>query len=265
MNYALVLAPVGVDCFLLLGDVDNSLIGTIMNTVKSCSSKAQVSACAILLMGIAVAGKSYAAVCDFESLPTPTHLHESGAFYNAPLTTFDGFRFTSVNYDGRPEFRNVWGYYTMPSNPNPQTGYTWGVRGLQAAYSPVYYNFTENSYYLDRANGGAWNFAGAWFTSATVDTSSSALINNLTVTGSRNGLEVFTSYSAIQGTQTFVGAEAAGMEIDKLTITCRAWNGSVWLSRVFIMDDMNYTLVPAPGVLTALFFLVPVTSRRRVG
>lgn len=200
-----------------------------------------------LTSSLAIAFAASADVVTFDDLPEPSYTYSYAR--GAPLAAAQGFRFTSTNNNFvSPQYRDIWGYYTptvpwtgAPGQPAVANGI---VSGTQAAISWNYSEWHPSEYFVTRADGGSWTFAGAWFTAAWAGIS-----NDLRIVGYSGTDVVFDVQSAITiDGPTFVAPTVAGLLIDRIVITNHHTSQfGVAPGGHFTMDDLHYELIPGTG------------------
>lgn len=198
---------------------------------------------------------AWAGVVTFEGIdpPAPTNA------MSAQLTfAVNGFTFT--NSRPTPAGTQSWFYYT-PNEWNNFDGYRIGVRGTTAVYGGWYDAASAPSditYDISRADGGFWEFNGAWITAV-------AGTGSIRMVGVLGGYDIYDFSKSISNTESrFIKKTdypGQSVWINTLRITCDISSGSG--VRNFVMDDLLYTL-PAPGASAFLVLgMLGIRGRRR--
>jgi hypothetical protein len=227
----------------------------------------RISAMSLWLACLSVGSAASADVLDFESLPE-THVFTSfGAVAGAPVSRHGGFRFTCDNFSTTyPDiFEDVWAGVTV-LNPSQVLvdglpGYISGIRGSYALTTPSIFQQAFNPFFVEREDGGAFTFDGAWFTLVGGNTGSP-----LRIVGTRSGVTVFDIQQTIVApSQTFVGGGLGGLEVDRLTLTCYvpSPNPYGFVTKPFIMDDFHFSMVPGPATVLPFAVAAVAHCRRR--
>lgn len=213
----------------------------------------------------AVAPGLNAGILDFESLPEPTYYTGQTVHFD-PLEFYMGFRFSSVNYipphHTQPELANVWFDYTLGPVPNYDFGYPFGINGDRALGTPFYHPMYPATYSVERQDGGEWMFGGAQVCSLYFYETDGSPFR---VVGWRDGVEVYNiTTELVPAEQLFFGAQVSSIAVDKVVMTYRVfYSDGTENHRPFLLDDMHYELVPAPGALALLSMCGLLRRRQR--
>jgi len=199
---------------------------------------------------IATAAHGTGTLCTFENLPVPTTATTNTGntgFYWESLSSYEGFHFTSSYAPGNFQ----WGYYDLVGGQG-YAGYDEGIVGDRALFTPWGAEASKN-YRISRNE--LWMLNSIEVTAVWVS-------STVVIEGYRYGEGVFT-FSAQLATaqrvklnisQVYPFTEYAVHQI-KIYST-----GS--LSSHLAIDNIEYTVIPAPSAL-ALLAVVGVVGRRR--
>ncbi len=204
-------------------------------------------------------------ILDFEDLPVPPNGEQPGLILALMPTNFHGFRFTASN-DVYPDtyFDNTWVYWQLEAElQNPpctivsdgnRYGYTSGITAI-GSYQDGGSGEWSNHWTMSRADGGLWSFDGAWFT-ATLNAP------EIIIRGFLGNTQVFNFTETIEKCTPTFHAPQSQVLIDRLVI-----RGGPLIhggDKAFLMDDFQFTLVPAPSA-GFLLLAAALTRRRREG
>jgi hypothetical protein len=200
-----------------------------------------------------IATSAHAELCTFENLPAPT-IAETNGFWTSPLSSYEGFNFTSsyVATGTYSIFSNKWGYYDLVGGPG-WGGYDEGIIGDRAIYTP----WSSNSAYNYRINRNElWRLNSLEITSAW--TSMTVVIE-----GYRYGEGVFTYTAQLSTAQRvkLIISNAYPGPLNNIT-EIKVYGAGASANQLAI-DNIDYTIVPAPSVLALLGFAGMMGVRRR--
>lgn len=219
----------------------------------------------LVAIALGAAGTSVeGGVLDFESLQYPTtFLDQIGGIDVDPFELHMGFKFSSENFYPpalNHPFANVWYDYALTDTPSYNHGFVHGINGARALGTPIYAVASLSTFSIEREDGGEWMFGGAQFTRVNFPYSGTYRLVGLH--GNDTVYDINTTLSATA--QLFYGAQVDAIAVDRVVMTYR-WTSSVGnvFSMPFIMDDMHYELVPAPGALVLLSMCGLLRQRRR--
>jgi len=198
-----------------------------------------------------IATSAHAELCTFENLPAPTiagsDSYITGFIYDG-LSSYEGFTFTS----SYPQSNFQWAYYDLVGGGG-WAGYDEGIVGDRALFTPWGAEASKN--YRIRRNE-------LWFLNS-IEVTSVWASSTAVIEGYRNGSLIYT-YTAQLTTAQRVKLNISQVypmfmeyAVDQIKIYS---TGS--LSSHFAIDNIEYTVVPAPSAL-ALLAVIGVVGRRR--
>ena len=199
---------------------------------------------------------AHAELCTFENLPAPTFGEgdpQSG-FYLGAVGNYEGFNFTSAyqtNNNVYSFLNNKWGYYDLVGGSG-YFGWDEGIVGDRALFTP----WSSNSSYDYRINRNElWRLNSLEVTS---------IYNNMTVViqGFRYGVGVFTytaPLSTAQRVKLLISNVYTGPLNNITEIKVYGVGGSPHLA----IDNIDYTVVPAPSTLALIGIAGMIGVRRR--
>ena len=200
-----------------------------------------------------IATSAHAELCTFENLPAPTLAEGNSGFYVGAVGNYEGFNFTSAyqtNNNVYSFLNNKWAYYDLVGGSG-YYGYDEGIVGDRALFTP----WSSNSSYDYRINRNElWRLNSLEVTS---------IFNNMTVVieGYRYGVGVFTyttQLSTAQRVKLLISSVYAG-PVNNIT-EIKVYGAGVGTH--LAIDNIDYTIVPAPSAL-ALIGIAMIGVRRR--
>jgi hypothetical protein len=200
-----------------------------------------------------IATSAHAEVCTFENLPAPTLAEGNSGFYIGAVGNYEGFNFTSAYQTSNNVYsflNNKWAYYDLVGGPG-YFGYDEGIVGDRALFTA----WGSNSSYNYRINRNElWRLNSLEVTS---------IYNNMTVVieGYRYGVGVFTyttQLSTAQRVKLLISSVYPG-PLNNIT-EIKVYGAGVGTH--LAIDNIDYTIVPAPSAL-ALIGIAMIGVRRR--
>ena len=202
-----------------------------------------------------IATSAHAELCTFENLPAPTLAEGNSGFYVGAVGNYEGFNFTSAYQTSADEYsflNNKWGYYDLVGGSG-YFGWDEAIIGDRALFSP----WGSNSGYNYRiGRNGLWRLNSLEITS---------VYYNITVVieGYRYGQGVFT-YTAPLSTAQRVKLLISDVYTGSLNNITEIKVYSVGAPTHLVIDNIDYTVVPAPSALALIGIAGMIgTSRRR--
>lgn len=206
-----------------------------------------------------IATSAHADLCTFENLPAPTFAEYNTpqtGFWIDPLGSYQGFNFTSSaqgsnNGNQYSIFDNKWAYYDLVGGPG-WGGYDEAIIGDRAIFTP----WGSNSSYDYRiGRGEAWRLNSLELT---------AVWNSMTVVieGYRYGVGVFTYTAQLNQAQRvkLLISNAYPGPLNNIT-EIKVYGTGV--ATHLAIDNIDYTVVPAPSALALIGVAGMVGVRRR--
>jgi hypothetical protein len=205
-----------------------------------------------------IATAAHAELCTFENLPAPTFAEYNTpqtGFWIDPLGNYQGFNFTSSYAQGSNNqysiFDNKWAYYDLVGGPG-WGGYDEAIIGDRAIFtawgSDSFYNYRINRNELWRLN--SLEITSVWNTMTVV------------IEGYRYGVGVFTYTAQLNQAQRVKLNIAAAYPGPLNNITEIKVYGTGAATHLAI-DNIDYTVVPAPSALALIGVAGAVGTRRR--
>jgi len=198
-----------------------------------------------------IATSAHAELCTFENLPAPTFGEGNSGFYIGAVGNYEGFNFTSAyqtNNNVYSFLNNKWAYYDLVGGSG-YYGYDEGIVGDRALFTPW------NSSYDYRINRNElWRLNSLEVTS---------IYNNMTVVieGYRYGVGVFT-YTAPLSTAQRVKLLISNVYTGPVNNITEIKVYGAGVGTQLAIDNIDYTVVPAPSAL-ALIGIAMIGVRRR--
>ena len=193
-----------------------------------------------------------AELCTFENLPAPT-LDEGNGFYVGAVGNYEGFNFTSAyqtNNNVYSFLNNKWGYYDLVGGSG-YFGWDEAIIGDRALFTP----WGSNSGYNYRiGRNELWRLNSLEITSVYYNMT-------LVIEGYRYGQGVFT-YTAPLSTAQRVKLLISDVYTGSLNNITEIKVYSVGAPTHLAIDNIDYTIVPAPSAL-ALIGIAMIGVRRR--
>ena len=189
-------------------------------------------------------------LCTFENLPAPTTPSMSSAttgFYWDYLSSYEGFHFTSSSSQGNFQ----WGYYDLVGGGG-YAGYDEGIIGDRALFTP--WGSEQNKNYRIRRDD-LWILNSIEVTSVWNSTA-------VVIEGYRYGEGVFTYTTQLTAAQRVKLNISSGYPGPLNNITEIKIYTNTFSSHL-VIDNVNYTVVPAPSALAVLAIAGISTNRRR--
>ena len=204
-----------------------------------------------------LATSAHAELCTFENLPAPTFAEYNTpqtGFWTDPLGSYQGFNFTSSAQGSNNQysiFDNKWAYYDLVGGPG-WGGYDEAIIGDRAIFTPW---GSDSSYNYRIGRDEAWKVNSLEIT---------AVWNTMTVVieGYRYGVGVFTYTAQLNQAQRVKLNIAAAYPGPLNNITEIKVYGTGVATHLAI-DNIDYTVVPAPSALAFIGLAVLGVNRRR--
>jgi len=204
-----------------------------------------------------IATSAHAELCTFENLPAPTFAEYNTpqtGFWIDPLGSYQGFNFTSSvqgNNNQYSIFDNKWSYYDLVGGPG-WGGYDEAIIGDRAVFTPW---GSDSSYNYRIGRDEAWKLNSLEIT---------AVWNTMTVVieGYRYGVGVFTYTAQLNQAQRVKLNIAAAYPGPLNNITEIKVYGTGVATHLAI-DNIDYTVVPAPSALALIGIAGMIGVRRR--
>ncbi len=216
---------------------------------------------------LTAAPSALADLLDFEELPSLIEEHPLGWIEPlGPNFAYQGFNFSAQNHFAYPpDMLHSWNYGNIPESLQdpPYAPYTpglaWACESGEFALASVRSGMHTNTLFMiSRLDGGLWTMDGAWFTRMR-SMVFGGVHPNIRLFGYRGTEHVYTSHQPIlHGSRKFV-APPAELPIDLLYIGM----DETYESAGFFMDDLQYTLVPAPSAFALLGGAALIGGKRR--
>ena len=206
-----------------------------------------------------LATSAHAELCTFENLPAPTFgegLNSGSGFYIGAVGNYEGFNFTSSYAQSGNQYtflNNKWAYYDLVGGSG-YYGYDEAIIGDRALFTA----WSSNSSYDYRINRNElWRLNSLEVTS---------IFNNMTVVieGYRYGVGVFTyttQLSTAQRVKLLISSVYPG-PLNNIT-EIKVYGAGVGTH--LAIDNIDYTIVPAPSALALIGIagMIGTTRRRR--
>jgi hypothetical protein len=209
-----------------------------------------------------IATAANGALCTFENLPAPTFAEPNTpqtGFWIGAVGSYEGFNFTSSYAQSGNQYsflNNKWGYYDLVGGPG-WGGYDEGIIGDRALFTP-WGSSSPFNYRISRNELWTLNeleITAVWESLAVV------------IEGYRYGVGVFsyiTPLNQAQRTKLILSNAYPGLMPQITEIKVYSTNSYSPSSHLAI-DNINYSIVPAPAALALIGIagLVGTARRRR--